>query len=250
MLLDHLGAVGFFGDASLLMRYVGRISFPIYAYLMATGFCFSKNKEKHIFFLGVFALISEVPFDLVHGSMYLPQYQNVIWTFFFASIAMYAIEKVRGFLPFLFALGVGGLCYFAAYIFNTDYSVYGFSLVLCMFVFERAICLDSCRDKIRGKNLETISWKHEREYIHVSMVLLVNLTTVLYFVNSSMTSLPVTVFGYTFSAQMFGMVSILPISSYILGGQRKVLVGKSSKLFKWFHYWFYPVHLLLLGFFS
>lgn len=248
MLLDHLGAIGFFGEASMAMRYVGRVSFPIYAYLMASGFCFSQNKLKHISFLGIFALISEIPFDLIYGGMYVPEYQNVIWTFFFASIAMYGIDRAENVFSGFFALFLGAGCYFAVYVLNADYSVYGFSLVLCMYVFENALCLGKCRDDICKKRGTPSLWFREQEYVQVCLILLVNLTTILYFVNSSMTSLPVTLFGITFSAQLFGMFAMIPISFYIFTGQKKVLTGNPGKIFKWFHYWFYPGHLLLLNF--
>ncbi len=247
MVLDHLGAVGFFGEYSMLMRCVGRLSFPIFAYLMASGFRLTRNKTKHLVMLGVFATLSEVPFDLVHGAIYYPENQNVLWTFFFSSLTMLAIDKAKDIIGYFMAFGLGGLCYFAVYFLNTDYSVYGFSLVLYIFVFENCVCLEKCRSDIQGESDEP-PWFQNSDYIQPCVILLANLFMVFLFINYSMVSVPVTFFGVTFSAQLCGVFSFFPIALYILSGQRKKLNGKKAKIFKWFHYCFYPVHLFLLSF--
>lgn len=247
MLLDHLGAVGFFGESSLLMRYVGRISFPIFAYLMATGFRFTKNKEKQILYLGIFAVLSEIPFDLVHGAFYYPQSQNVLWTFFFATLTMYAIQKAKNFMGGVFALCTGLISFSAVYFLQTDYSIYGFSLVVCIFVFEQSVRLEKSREEIL-KKVEAPCWMKEKDYLESCGILLLNIFVILIFINYSMISLPVTFLGLTFSAQLFGVFSFFPIAVYIISGQRKKLSGKPAIMFKWFHFCFYPAHLLLLSF--
>ncbi len=50
--------------AYLILRIVGRIAFPIYLFLLAEGVIYTSNPWKYLLRLGIFAIISEIPFDL------------------------------------------------------------------------------------------------------------------------------------------------------------------------------------------
>ena len=70
MLLSHIAAV-FRTHATyelfnllVLFSWIGGIAFPIFAYLIAQGCKHTKNMSKYLLRLGIFALVSEIPFDL------------------------------------------------------------------------------------------------------------------------------------------------------------------------------------------
>ena len=94
MLLDHLWATILTGQQ--WMTNVGRLAFPIFAFLIAEGYFRTRNVKKYMGRLFVFALISEIPFNLMTGGGWLyPYHQNVLWTFLIAIVCMIGIDKIK-----------------------------------------------------------------------------------------------------------------------------------------------------------
>ena len=73
MFLDHIGAIGkafLSKNVYFLLRAVGRLSFPLFCFILAEGFFHTKNRKKYQQRLFIFALLSEIPYDLAFH--YLP----------------------------------------------------------------------------------------------------------------------------------------------------------------------------------
>ncbi len=85
-------------SAYYLMRDIGRLGFPIFCFLLAEGFQRTKNVKKYALRLGMFALISEIPFNLaICGQASNLEYQNVYFTLLLGLLALCAFvffEKV------------------------------------------------------------------------------------------------------------------------------------------------------------
>ncbi len=63
MLTDHIGAI-FFPYVSWL-RWVGRLSFPLYCFLLSEGVHHTRNPRKYGLRLLIVALLTELPYDLL-----------------------------------------------------------------------------------------------------------------------------------------------------------------------------------------
>lgn len=92
MLIDHVGAVLFPGE--LVFRYIGRISFPIFCFLLTEGARHTRNIRMYMARLGGFAILSEIPYDLAfHGKAFDFEYQNVFFTLLLGVMMMYILER-------------------------------------------------------------------------------------------------------------------------------------------------------------
>ena len=72
---------------------VGRLAFPIFAFFLVEGFVRTRSVTKYAIRLGIFAVISEIPFDLgLFGKMFKWDHQNIILTFFIALLMLVVIK--------------------------------------------------------------------------------------------------------------------------------------------------------------
>lgn len=94
MLMDHLWATLF--PSLDWLTCAGRIAFPIFAFMIVEGYYHTHNFEKYMRRLFLFALLSEIPFDLMYGgTVFYPFHQNVIWTFIIGLCGIQLMETAR-----------------------------------------------------------------------------------------------------------------------------------------------------------
>lgn len=94
MVIDHC-AYFLMENGTLLydaMRCVGRIAFPVFAFLVVEGFAYTKNRKRYFAQLLVFALISEVPWYLLNGA---DGTHNVMFTLALGVVALAVLEKMK-----------------------------------------------------------------------------------------------------------------------------------------------------------
>lgn len=135
MIIDHIGL--FFFPEHILFRIIGRISFPIFAFLIVEGFYHTRDIWKYMFRLGVFAVLSEIPFDLLTtGKVFDLRHQNVFFTLLIGVVLMYVYEKQYSTFS---KVSTVFLIMLAGDIFRTDYGSWGVLMIFCFFIFRERI---------------------------------------------------------------------------------------------------------------
>lgn len=132
MIIDHIGA--FLFPQYLGFRIIGRIAFPIYTFLIAEGFCHTRDVRKYMLRLGAFALISEIPFDLAATGKALEfTHQNVFFTLFLGVVLLYLYTS-----QYNKAARIGSivLLLLAADFLRTDYGAWGVLMIFCFYIFR------------------------------------------------------------------------------------------------------------------
>lgn len=87
----------FLSSLYAIMRAIGRIAFPVFCFLLVEGFLHTKNRRRYAIRLGIFALISEIPFDLfVSGASRFISWegQNVMITLLLGLIMLELLERL------------------------------------------------------------------------------------------------------------------------------------------------------------
>lgn len=141
MIIDHVGAV-FFPEI-IWLRYIGRISMPIYAFLLVQGYQHTRDFKRYVIRMAIFAVVSEVPYDLLfHGSWLEFGGQNILFTLLTALLVMRLLDaSAKSRNIFLF---IGALALIVAPCFlHFSYGIYGVLVPLCFFLFQKYRGIDA-----------------------------------------------------------------------------------------------------------
>lgn len=211
MIIDHIKyAVPF--TRNFITQYFGRISFPIFAFLIAEGMVHTKSRKKYACRMFIFALISQIPFMLFRQNLVEDAFMlNIMFTFFIAIIGIMIfeffskLENIPKVLNFIMTFLVAGAFLYLGLITPVDYSWYGIATVWVFYIL---------RDK---KILRTV------DYI---------LLVALYYISRY--------FPYLMNIDLISLAfAILPVFIILFYN------GKEGKKLKYFFYVFYPLHLLV-----
>ena len=215
MLIDHLSFV-IYGSTFSWMRYIGRISFPIYAFLIAEGYNHTKNVKQYLIRLLIFALISQYPFDLFNSPRIDYIYLNIGFTLLLGLLSIIIYEKINAFINKLcidkidkyilkiIPISIVIIISIISYLINSDYSFFG---VILIFIF----------------------------HLFKNNKLLLNIFVVIWIITSYC---PIYFNSKLLIKFIFYLIPFILINFYN---------GEKGKSFKTLFYLIYPVHLLILG---
>jgi hypothetical protein len=224
MLIDHLGAALF--PELIILRFIGRLSFPIFAYLIAIGYSKTNSFSKYLNRLLIFAFISQIPFSLAFGgSVSINNFSdflgfvvgspsphlNIFFTLTFGLLAIHIWDKEESKLAKIIVVVSLGM---AAKAFHTDYGMYGVAMMLAFYIF-------------RDSKIKTI-------ISQASVYILFDASEVLSYINR----FPGVTIKIKWFNQALSLLALIFIFSYN---------GEKGKDLKYLFYAFYPVHLLIIG---
>lgn len=127
MLVDHVGRTQF--PEQLWMVCLGRLAFPIFAFQTAEGYRHTRDFRRYCLRLALFALVSELPFNLmVSGRLLYPGHQNVMFTMLLGLLCCRAWDTRKWGLMLLWLLA-SMLCF-------PDYGSLGVASVLIFHIFR------------------------------------------------------------------------------------------------------------------
>lgn len=218
MLCDHLWGTIVPGNDWLTC--IGRISFPIFAFMIVEGYFHTKNLKKYVYRLLLFAVISEIPFNLAMGSsLFYPIHQNVLWSFLISLGLVHWNEKAKNKNWVRMAVGCITVVfgYLIGLITMVDFHHAGILTVLVFYFFRQRKW-----------------WSYIGQFI------------CLWYINAEMLG----GFAYEihlgsetffFTRQSLALLSLIPI--WLYHGKQ----GYHNKAVQYIYYAFYPIHLLILG---
>lgn len=221
MLCDHLWATIVPGNNWLTC--IGRMAFPIFAFMLVEGYFHTGNLQRYATRLLVFALASEIPFNLMYsGSAIYPFHQNVIWTLLLGLGLIHLNEHIRKkgkiWLRIIVAVSTTLVGFLLGILTMIDYYGFGVLTVLAFYFF-------------RGRKW----W------------CLFGQVVALYYLNVEMMgglSYEISIGGKSFLIVQQGLALFALIPIWLYRGRQ----GIRSKAFQYVCYAFYPAHMLILYF--
>ena len=219
MLCDHLWGTVVPGNDWLTC--VGRLTFPIFAFMIVEGYFHTKNLKKYILRLLIFAIVSEIPFNLAMGSrIFYPIHQNVLWSFLISIGLIHWNRKVKEkniFCRVLIGVASVVIGYIVGIITFVDYYHAGILTVLVFYFFK-------------GKKW----WCYIGQFV------------CLWYINFEILggfSYEINLLGKTHFIERQGLALLALIPIWLYRGKQ----GYHSKALQYIYYLFYPLHLLILG---
>ncbi len=133
MVIDHIGL--FLYPQELGFRLIGRLSFPLFAWLIANGMYYTRDSTRYAIRVFVLAVLSQIPYLLLFH-LFNPAYDslNAIITLWLGIVAIWVIQKLQH--PYWYAPLVGLLAYAAVYV-KSEYQAGGVLMVVAAYLAYR-----------------------------------------------------------------------------------------------------------------
>ena len=272
MTLSHIGFMlttqGYYLDGSsgynagVILQYIGRLSFPLFAFMLAEGLHKTKNRENYLMRLagmGLLILLAQSVLYAIDKGNAGTLEGNAFLDLTLDALFIYLIENSKkplrilalfpfGYVILTYAMDVSEIfayqnnaisawSSFYPLFLRPSYSIFGFSLIL-LFYYARPCSLKMMRFLAQDEEVfQSIATEIKVQGFSNSMSAVFLVLVNLLFWTLAKCGLPD---PYSMGAQSYSALSALFILFY--NGKR----GYDKKWFRIFSYLFYPVHLILI----
>lgn len=213
MTLDHIGAFFPINNSILyiILRTIGRITFPIMCYFIAQGAKHTSNKKKYALRILTLALISQIPWTLVH--------ENTLLTFTF----FYKLNTI-----FTLFLGLLNL-----FILNSNLKIY---IKIPLFII---ITISSfiCDYELIGILYILAFYYLEKKHMLALLPIIYALSTIMGIFINNLDSFAIPIYIFT----NLGLLLTIPLLSFYSNKKEK-----NNIVNKYSFYIYYPLHLLII----
>lgn len=218
MVIDHVGFI-FFPHVWWL-RLIGRLSFPVFGFLLVTGFDTTKNKLRYGLRLGTFAIISQYFYNLAFQPSHFTL--NIFVTLLIAFLVLLVIttQKLPTWAKYLLVIYLGLM----SFILPIDYGILGVASIVSIYFLRRKKYLVIISQIIIWgiySGIDILLAKHSGSPIHLKSQLV-----------------------QVFAPAAF--IIIYGISSIKLKTESWQISQTTKRAIQYGFYLFYPVHLLVL----
>lgn len=130
MFVDHIGLVFFPNDEYL--RVIGRLSFPIFAFLVAEGFVHTRSRTKYLYRLLLFAFVAQPFYSAMSIAAAVSPFKlNILFTLAAGLGLLMLLEKREYFISAFYML----LLFTVNIVVPFDFGIYGVLLILTSYIF-------------------------------------------------------------------------------------------------------------------
>lgn len=117
------------------MRCIGRLAFPIFAFLIIEGYHHTRHVGKYMLALLVTAFVSEIPWQLLGNE----GCHNVVFTLLLGLVAIFLVDHIHD-APWLMMIETVLISVIATFL-NTDYTWHGIGLMIVFYLFRKRCVL-------------------------------------------------------------------------------------------------------------
>ena len=146
----------------VILRCIGRLAFPIFAFLIVEGFIHTRDRHSYGMNLLTCALVSEFPWALLHNGFHLMGH-NVIFTLLLGYLGLCVIDHYRNDWYKVGLILIGMLAF--AFLFRADYNGSGFAFIIMLYALRNHLVLQV----FAGCTMLPMKWVAGLAFVPISM---------------------------------------------------------------------------------
>lgn len=126
---------------SSLFDIIGRIAFPIFAFMIVEGFYKTNSKWKYLRNLLIFAVISEIPYDMFQSKVFINnRSQNIMWALALGLLTLIIIDKLKvkiknKYIWIFVSVIIVAINAILATLLSFDYDYYSIIIIFILYIF-------------------------------------------------------------------------------------------------------------------